>query len=78
MKVSKHACIRMQQRGIPEAVTDMLIEYGASVRRSGNALEFAFKKKEVIGAIASLKHMIITLQKAINKAALISGDAEVS
>lgn len=74
MEMSQHAKVRMQQRGIPEAVVDILVLYGTPVRKKGNALEYRFKKNEIARAVADLQHTINSLKRAVNTSVLVSSD----
>ena len=45
MKTSKHASIRMQQRGIPRHVVESILLYGSKRRISGGAVARYIPKK---------------------------------
>lgn len=44
MKLTEHAKVRQQQRGIPPLVVDLLIEYGTEARAGSHATTHYFDK----------------------------------
>ncbi|MBA4416838.1 MAG: hypothetical protein C0392_02840 [Syntrophus sp. (in: bacteria)] len=74
MEMSQHARIRIRQRGITEAIVNLITEYGTPVERKGNALEYSLNKKQTLVIIEELRCRIGALQKAMNKAVLVSED----
>lgn len=44
MDTTRHAASRIQQRGIPKLVVDMLLEFGCSEPAGGGASKFFFDK----------------------------------
>lgn len=53
MNTSKHAQIRMQQRGIPEQIVKNIITYGSTRKVAGGAIARFISKKDLKG-IATL------------------------
>lgn len=45
MKISKHASMRQQQRGIPNIVIDLLMDFGTVERAGTEASTYYFDKK---------------------------------
>jgi len=74
MQLSKHAAVRSQQRGIPKAFIEMIMEYGTPTRKPGNALEYRLTKKIRDQIIREHKRVITFLEKCSNKAVLVDGD----
>ena len=46
MTLTKHALIRLKQRGIPKRVMELAITHGKSRRRPGKVVEYTLSKKE--------------------------------
>lgn len=44
MSITQHAGLRMRQRGIPELVVDLLLQFGASERAGDGSLKYFFDK----------------------------------
>jgi len=65
MKISKHASVRSQQRGITFETIELITNYGTPVRKSGDVLEYRLLKKDK-------KRLIQTLDKTNNKAVIVS------
>lgn len=74
MHLSKHAEIRSQQRAIPKDYIDMIMEYGTSTRKPGNAFEYTLHKKSRDRVISHLKHLITVVDKCTKKAVLVDAD----
>jgi len=77
MKISKHAKIRSQQRGIPENFIDLILAHGSHTRKPGNAFEYRVNPKDKNRIISILKHLIHEVEKLPQKAVLVSNDGEV-
>ena len=76
--ISAHAQVRMQQRGINEAMLDRLLEYG-KVAHDHHGSEIVFFNKP---ARARLRrqvglHEFRSLERYLNAYAVIAGDGEV-
>jgi hypothetical protein len=76
MKTSKHASERLQQRGIPKDYIDMILQYGTSVRKPGNALEYRLYKKDKDKIVKHYKHLIHLLDKCTTKAVVVDSNME--
>lgn len=77
MQFSRHAINRIQQRGIPYEITDLILSLGQPERKHGNAQEYRIRKKDVQQCICNLKYAIHTLEKARNKAVLVNGEEDM-
>ncbi len=71
MKISRHAAIRSQQRGIPKDYIDIIVKYGTPVRRQGDTLEYRLHKRDKARIIGHLKQLIQSIDKCGNKAVLV-------
>jgi hypothetical protein len=74
MRLSKHASVRSRQRGFPVDCISLIINFGTPIRRPGDALEYRLRKKDKVKVINYYKHQIQLLDKAAEKAVLVSGD----
>ena len=76
MRISNHASIRSQQRGIPKDYIDLILRYGTPVRRQGDTLEYRLYKKDKERIIKHLKQLIQSIDKCTGKAVLVDSDVE--
>jgi hypothetical protein len=76
MKASKHAAVRSKQRRIPYDCIDIILQFGTPKEKPGKTFEYLLTKKDRQKAFYHMKHMIQLLDKAGNKAVLMSGDID--
>ena len=76
MKISNHANIRSQQRGIPKDYIDIILKYGTPVRRQGDTLEYRLHKKDKERTTNHLKQLIQSIDKCTANAVLVDSDME--
>jgi hypothetical protein len=76
MQISKHACMRQQQRAIPESLIDLILHYGTPVAKPGKALEYRLYNKERIQIIRGAKQLIQKLDKCAKKGVLVNADTQ--
>lgn len=76
MKISNHANIRSQQRGIPKDHIDIILKYGTPVRRQGDTLGYRLHKKDKERIIKHLKQLIQSIDKCTGKAVLVDSNME--
>ncbi len=76
MRISNHASIRSQQRGIPKNYIDLILRYGTPVRRQGDTLEYRLHKKDKERIIKHLKQLIQSIDNCTGKAILVDSDME--
>jgi hypothetical protein len=76
MQISKHACMRQQQRAIPESFIDLILHYGTPVTKPGKALEYRLYNKERIQLIRGAKQLIQKLDKCAKKGVLVNADTQ--
>jgi hypothetical protein len=74
MDISRHAIARIQQRGIPKDLVDLIMEFGTPQLKPGGAIEYSVRKKDKNRMIGHLKHLINRLDKIANKGVLIIDD----
>lgn len=46
MDISRHATARIQQRGIPKDLVDLIMQFGTPQRKPGGAIEYTVRKKD--------------------------------
>lgn len=74
IKMSKHAEIRSQQRGISHDVLEVVMKYGRSTNVSGGASKLFFGNKEYSSVISKLKKIMKTLERAKGSTIVLGGD----
>ena len=77
MKLSKHAKIRSQQRGIPNKLIKMVIIHGKPERGPGGAHIYMLTKKVKNKIIMQMKQYIQVLEKSSNIKVVVSADEEI-
>ena len=77
MKMTAHATVRGQQRGIPVDAVEVILKYGTYERKPGNAFEYKIKKRDAADVVAYLRHQIQLIEKAARKAVLVSSDGTI-
>lgn len=63
MKLTKHAKVRSNQRGIPKYLIELILACGSPTRKPGNAWVWRITKGDKIRIIAVLKDLIQQLDK---------------
>ena len=63
MKISKHAEIRSQQRGISKEIKDIIFSFGSRSPKPGNAEEYRITKKVSRQLIADHKKIVKDMKK---------------
>lgn len=77
MNTTRHAALRIQQRGIPKLVVDLLIEFGCSVPSGDGTSKFFFDKparrkvKAYAGSLAGV------LEEHLDVFAVVGADTQV-
>jgi len=77
MKLTVHAEVRTQQRGIPPDSVDLILTYGAAVRRSGGDIEYRLTKRRKARLITQLKRQIGKVESATDKGVLLGADGSI-
>jgi len=67
MKMSRHAEIRCQQRGIPFDSIPIIMTFGTHIQKLGNATEYQLMEKDV-------KWLVQRLDKLVGKAIIVGDD----
>ena len=58
MKISQHASVRLQQRGIPMSAIDCIMLFGTPEKAKGGAVRYRFTNKSYSEAEGHLKGML--------------------
>ena len=66
MKISKHAEIRSQQRGISKEIKDIIFSFGSRSPKPGNAEEYRITKKVSRQLITEHKKIVKDMKKNID------------
>jgi len=69
MILTKHAEIRLQQRGMKPSDIDLIVEYGSSMRDG-----YFLRKKDVQSVVSSLRKKIQRLEKLTDHAVITVGE----
>jgi hypothetical protein len=77
MKITNHAKIRSQQRGIPTSLIDLIISHGTPKKVVGNAVAYEVSGRVKNRIIARLKYLIRLIKKLPGKVIIESEDGEV-
>ena len=74
MKLSQHAQKRQQQRGISRDIIELILVFGTPRHKPGNATEYLIMNEDNQRLSNDLKRVKNLLEKAKNKAVLVSKD----
>lgn len=74
MKLTKHAKIRMSQRGIKNIIIDLIYRYGRKERTQGDCYSYYIPPKNKHQIISELKHMIHYFEKSSGKRIIVNDD----
>lgn len=78
MKMSKHAAVRQQQRGIPPIVVDLLLDWGCAEPAKGDdCTRYFFDKNARRGIKAHYGQMASQVSRYLDCYALVSGEGMV-
>lgn len=77
MHTTQHAEARMRQRGIPEDLVDLILQYGTPRRRPGGAYEYVVRKGDRARLVRHLKHLLHRAEALDRKAVLVGDDGVV-
>jgi len=77
MEISKHAKIRSQQRGIPESITDLIVEFGDPIEVPGDAFKYEVTGRTINALNSHLKSLVHQVDKMKNKVVLVSQDGNI-
>ncbi|MFT5725909.1 MAG: hypothetical protein ACI8PB_000025 [Desulforhopalus sp.] len=73
MKLTKHANMRKQQRGIPDNLLDVIFKYGRISNVNGNAYKIFLGNRECHAIIAEFKRGIKEVDRAKGGTIIASG-----
>ncbi len=71
LKLSKHAIARSNQRGIPQCLIPIILEFGTEKNKPAGAIEVLLTKKNKNKLIGRLKSFIQVIEKTKNKAIVL-------
>lgn len=74
MKLSKHAAIRSDQRGIRPEVIPMILEYGEPMNGRDGATEYFFGKRARANVTVELKRWLRVFEGAAGVSLLVKDD----
>ena len=75
MNLTDHATERLNQRGIPQSVVDIVLECGAMQPAPGGATKIFFGKRERYELISRLKKTIKLIERANGICLVVKEDA---
>jgi hypothetical protein len=76
MKITNHAKIRFQQRGMLIDHVFLILQFGTAFLRPGNVWEVKLDKKGKKQVLMYLKYLIQSIDKIDNKALVVSEDMQ--
>lgn len=74
MRLTKHAAIRLQQRGIPLSALDCVMLFGNPVPAPGGAIRYTFTNRSFVEAEHHLKSLLQNLHAMKNRSLIIDAD----
>lgn len=74
MTASSHAQARMQQRGIPAALVQIIEQFGSVSQAPGGAEQIFFGRREAQQLRTELKRILQIIDKAQGTAIIVSAD----
>lgn len=74
MNITNHAKLKSQQRGIPEDIFSLILQFGIASQKPGNAWEVKLGKKGKKRAEKHLKYLLQYLDKASKKAIITNSE----
>ena len=77
MNMSKHACVRSQQRAIPPMLVDLLLQFGASENAGDGASKIFFDKSSRRRLKAYAGPLSSVLEQHLDLYAVVSADDTV-
>lgn len=78
MIYTKHAMRRTQERGIPVAIVDLVLEYGTARRQADGTCRYELHSQDKHAAIRQLRQQLQYLEKANGKVVIADGDRVVT
>ena len=73
MRLSKHATIRLKQRGIPLSALDCIMLFGNPVPAQGSAIRYIFTNSSFVEAEHHLKSLLQDLHSLRNRSIIMDG-----
>lgn len=76
MKISQHASVRLQQRGIPMSAVDCIILFGTPEKAKRGAVRYRFTNKSYSEAASHLKGMLQRLDSMRNRCLVVDAESD--
>lgn len=76
-RYTRHAALRMQQRSIPAAAVDLLLDYAEPAQAGDGALSYRFTRRTWAGARTALGPTARAFEKFRNAYVIESGDGTI-
>jgi hypothetical protein len=77
MKLTKHASVRQQQRGIPPIVIDLLLDYGTVKRAGKNTTTHYFDKASRRRVLAYAGRLSTLFEEYLDYYAIVGNDGSI-
>ncbi|MEX2437319.1 MAG: hypothetical protein WD509_01940 [Candidatus Paceibacterota bacterium] len=77
MDISRHAQIRTQQRGIPESIVELIVDYGEPKDIIGKAMAYEVSGRTINSLQTHVKHLLNRIERLKNKIVVVSDDGTV-
>jgi len=77
MIISRHAQIRSQQRGIPESITELILEHGEPTIAVGNVMRYEVSGKMINSLQRKVKLLINQIERMKNKVVVVSDEGVI-
>lgn len=77
MHTTRHAQVRMQQRGIPETLVDLVLEEGSPTPRPGGARLYQVRTRDIKAMESRLRQLMKRLERLRHKGVIVSADGSV-
>jgi hypothetical protein len=76
-RLTRHAAVRQQQRGIPELLIDLLLDYGVVERAGAGARTFYFDKSSRKKVLAYAGPLAPAIEPFLDYYAIVGADEQV-
>jgi hypothetical protein len=77
MNMTRHARLRLDQRGIPAGIVNVLAEIGEATPAPGGAVKLAIPKRQKSAVISELKKLIHAIEKASESEVVLSQNGAI-
>lgn len=77
MEISKHAQIRAQQRGIPESIVELIVDYGEPKDAIGRVIAYEISGGTINCIQFQIKKLLQSLERLKGKVVLVGDDGTI-